>query len=88
MEAPVDATAAAFMVAVPVAVYLLALRLLHGLTDRRPLETWPILLAIVMLVTAAGLARVISVAGSVLLIRVVAALVVANYVYRLGRLRR
>ncbi|HEY3063058.1 MAG TPA: low temperature requirement protein A [Chloroflexota bacterium] len=86
--AQVDPTAAAFLVAVPVVVYVVVLGLLHRLTDRRPLALWPIGVAVALLLAAAAAARVVSLAGSVLLMGVIASLLVANYVYRLGRVQR
>ena len=84
-DAHIGATTAALMVALPVVVFVVAVGLLHRVTDRQPVDFRPIGIAVVLFVLAALASPIVSIAGAVLLMGLVTVLLVANHVFRLGQ---
>ena len=82
---PMSEIAAALCVAVPVIVYLAAVVVVHGVTDRRrQVSVWPIALVAVLLVAVSLAAAAVPLSLVVLSMGMIVAALVGVYVYRVG----
>jgi low temperature requirement protein LtrA len=81
---PMSEIAAALCVAVPVIVYLVAVAVVHGVTDRRQVSVWPIALVAVLLVAVSLAAIAVPLSLVVLVMGMIVVALVGVYVYRVG----